>query len=127
MKKALGSSYSVAKHQILPVCKPSNPLRVIRKRVRRSCFCHFRCNLLPLFDTFFCVCCFVQFCQVQPFVRNPNSGTEMSHNVYLVKYANSIRKLHHVTHVSIFDQTIGMNRSDSSGTLIKKVQKAVIL
>lgn len=54
-KKALGPSYSIVKHQILPMCKTSNPPRVIRKRVRRSCFCQFRCNLLPLFDTFLCV------------------------------------------------------------------------
>lgn len=105
-KKALGPSYSVVQHHILPMCKTSNPHRVIRKRVRRSCFCQFRCNLLPLFDTlFFCVCFFVQFVQVQPFVRNPSSGTEMSHNVYPVIYANSTRKLHHVTHVSISDQS----------------------
>ncbi len=68
----------------------------------------FRCNLLP--DTlFFCVCFFVQ---VQPFVRNPSSGTEMSHNVYPVRYANSTRKLHHVTHVSIFDQSSDYNWSE---------------
>lgn len=49
----------------------------------------------------FCVRFFVQFCQVHTAVRNLNSGIEMAQFVYLVLNANSTRKLHHVTHVSI--------------------------
>ncbi len=34
-KKALGPTYSVVKHHILPMCKTSNPPRVIRKRAEK--------------------------------------------------------------------------------------------